>query len=158
MAHPRWLTADEQVTWLAFLRAGNALMARLDDELRAGHDLSLAQYEVLAHLSEAPDGMLRMSDLADRVLFSRSRLTHLVDAMERAKLVARRKCDQDRRGTYAVITKTGLRAIADAAPTHVEGVRRYLIDALRPATRRAMTKDLHDVLDRLGEPSAGTRG
>lgn len=155
MSTPKWLSADEQATWRAFLRAGNALMTRLDAELEAHHGLSLAEYEILAFLSEAPDGRLRMSEVADRALLSRSRLTHLVDGLEAAKLVAREKCPSDRRGTFAAITKTGLRKIADAAPTHVEGVRRYLIDSLRPTTQRAMTADLDHVLVRLGrEPQA----
>jgi len=150
MSEPKWLTADQQIVWRAFLRSGSALMARLDSELQERHGLSLAQYEILAHLSETPGGTLRMNELADQATFSRSRLTHLVDGLVRAKLVTRRKCDQDRRGTNAAITKAGLRKIAEAAPAHVEGVRRHFIDALRPATQRAMAKDLGEVLVRLG--------
>lgn len=155
MTEPKWLTVDEQLTWRAFVRSGSALMSRLDAELDERHGLRLPQYEILAHLSEAPDGILRMNELADRASLSRSRLTHLVDGLDRAKLVTRRQCDQDRRGTYAAITKAGMRRIVEAAPTHVAGVRRYLIDALRPSTQRAMTKDLHEVLVRLGEQSRG---
>jgi DNA-binding MarR family transcriptional regulator len=103
---------------------------RLDQDLRATHGLSLNDYEVLVHLSEAPQYALRMSDLADRLLLSRSGLTRRIDGLVRGGLVERRVCPSDGRGLLAQLTPDGSERIRQAAPTHVQGVRRYLIDVI----------------------------
>jgi DNA-binding MarR family transcriptional regulator len=90
----------------------------------------LGEYEVLVHLSEAPGMALRMSELASRLLLSRSGLTRRVDGLVQAALVARESCDDDKRGAMAVLTPYGLGALKRAAPIHVRGVRRYLIDPI----------------------------
>jgi DNA-binding MarR family transcriptional regulator len=98
----------------------------------SAHDLSLADYDVLVQLGLAPDRMLRMSDLAEAVLLTRSGLTRLVDRLEARGLVERRKCPSDARGLLAVLTDEGLRAWEEARPTHLEGVRRLFLDKLEP--------------------------
>jgi DNA-binding MarR family transcriptional regulator len=125
-----WLSDSEQAIWRRLLSVESRLQDRLDQELRAGHRLTLAEYGVLVNLSESgPDG-LRMSDLAERLLLSRSGLTRRIDAMVRRGLVTRRSCPADGRGSMAQLTDEGAARLEEAAPTHVAGVRRYLIDVL----------------------------
>jgi DNA-binding MarR family transcriptional regulator len=145
----RWLDDDEQTTWRTMLRHSVLMLDRLDAELRAAHGIGLADYEILVQLSEAPAHSLRMSELADRTLVSRSRLTHRVDRMTDAGLVSRAPCPTDRRGLFAVLSDDGLRLLEEAAPTHVAGVRRYVIDPLAPSTQRALTAELADPLAEL---------
>ncbi len=131
------------------LRHSVLMLDRLDADLRAAHGIGLADYEILVQLSEAPAHSLRMSELADRTLVSRSRLTHRVDRLTDAGLVSRAPCPTDRRGLFAVLSDDGLRLLEQAAPTHVAGVRRYVIDPLDPSTRRALTAELADPLAEL---------
>ncbi len=126
----RWLSAGEQQVWRRLLNVESRLHDRLDAELREAHRLNLGEYAVLVHLSEAGPGGLRMSDLADLLLLSRSGLTRRIDALVKAGLVTRRSCPQDGRGSMAQLTPLGAGRLAEAAPTHVAGVRRYLIDVL----------------------------
>lgn len=116
------LTSAELAAWRTFLRAHALLVRRLEGELLAEHDLPMASYDVLVQLSEAPDRALRMTELADRVLLSRSGLTRLVDRMVRDRLVERRACREDARGTLAVLTDEGLETLRRAWPTHLQGV------------------------------------
>ncbi len=126
----RWLSDEEQVIWRRLLRAESEIHYLLDRDLRESHQLTLGGYAVLVHLGDAgPDG-LRMSDLADLLRLSRSGLTRRVTALVRSGLVARRSCPVDRRGTFASLTPSGRALLTEAAPTHVEGVRHYLIDPL----------------------------
>ena len=125
-----WLSDSEQAVWRALLCAEARLNDRLDRELRAAHGLSMAEYGVLVNLSEGPADGIRMSDLADRLLLSRSGLTRRIDSMVKAGLVSRRSCPVDGRGLMAQLTSAGRRRLEEAAPTHVAGVRRYLIDVM----------------------------
>lgn len=119
--------------WRRLLATESRLRDRLDRELRADHGLSLGDYDVLVHLSEAPQRCLRMSELAERLLLSRSGLTRRVDGLVREGWVARKACPDDRRGSLAQLTDLGFEVLKHAAVTHVSGVRRYLVDALEPA-------------------------
>ena len=131
MADPtRWLDRTEHDAWRGVVEVMSRLLARLDDELERDHGVSLAEYEVLAQLSEAPDETMRMTDLAERALVSRSGLTRRVDGLERRGLVERQACPSDRRGANAVLTPAGRKLLEAAAPTHVDGVRRMFIDQL----------------------------
>ena len=125
-----WLDEREQEVWRRLLAVESRMHDQLDKELTEAHGLSIGDYAVLVHLSEAPGFELRMSDLADRLLLSRSGLTRRVDGLVKAGLVGRRACPSDRRGALAQLTPAGLQRLREAAPTHVAGVRRYLIDAL----------------------------
>lgn len=105
-------------------------MGVLNKDLQDAHGLTMAEYRILVMLSESPDGSRRMSDLADGVLSSRSRLTHQIRRMESDGMVERNTCVDDGRGVLAVITDEGKRRLEEAAPTHVVSVRKHLVDLL----------------------------
>jgi DNA-binding MarR family transcriptional regulator len=132
MTEVRWLSADEQTSWRAWITANVLLQERLERDMKAQHGLSMAEYEVMVRLSEAPEHQLRMSELAGRTLASKSRLSHQISRMEDAGLVRRQGCLQDRRGAFAVLTEEGWQALVAAAPDHVATVRAWLVDALTP--------------------------
>src|SRR3954452_25496065 len=117
------LTDAELAVWRGFLRVHAALAKQLDAELDRAHGIPLSSYEVLINLQSAPDRRLRMADLADRALLSRSRMTRLVDRLERQGLLVRDTCVSDARGCFAVLTDAGEAVLAKARPTHLEGVR-----------------------------------
>ncbi len=124
----RGLDERELGAWRGLLRAHSALTHALDAELTAEHGLSLSSYEVLLFLADAPGGRMRMAELADSVLLSRSGLTRLADRLEASGLIRRERCPSDLRGAHAVITEPG-RALFDAARrTHLAGVRRRFLD------------------------------
>jgi DNA-binding MarR family transcriptional regulator len=148
---PNWLDTDEMRTWRALVRASNLLFERLNGELERAHGLSLGEYEILAFLADAPHG-LRMSELADRALMSRSRMSHACDRLERRDLVKRVSDPTDGRSAVAVLTPAGRALLTEMAPTHVGGVRRYLIDRLDKSDQRALTEALEAVLAALGAP------
>jgi DNA-binding MarR family transcriptional regulator len=110
------------------LRAHAELTRALDAELTRGHDLPLSSYEVLLFLGDSDEGRMRMSELADSVLLSRSGLTRLVDRLERQGLLRRERCASDARGLFAEITDEGRAAFAEARKTHLDGVRRLFLD------------------------------
>ena len=139
------LSSTELAAWRSFLRAHATVTRRLEAELVAEHDLPLASYDVLVQLSEAPSGALRMTELAERVLLSRSGLTRLVDRLERDGLVARQACPDDARGTLAVLTDAGLARLRAAWPTHLRGVAEHVTDKL--STEELAT--LEELLGRL---------
>jgi len=132
VAEVRWLDAGEQQTWRAFLGASRLLFHTLDRELQRDAGMPHAYYEILVRLSEAPDRSLRMSELADALLSSRSRLSHAVARLEERGWVRREERPEDRRSAFAVLTDDGAAALAAAAPGHVEGVRSHLLDPLAP--------------------------
>jgi DNA-binding MarR family transcriptional regulator len=144
-AEPRWLDADEQKAWRAWLYSAQLLLDRLDRELNRGAGISHAYYEILVVLSEAPDRMLRMSELADRSLSSRSRLSHAVSRLEERGWIRRQVFEEDARGQLAVLTDEGFAALEAAAPVHVESVRRHLFDQLSPGQVAAM-RDIGETL------------
>lgn len=129
----RWLDEDEQRAWRAFLHATRSLHAQLDRELQRETGLSHGYYEILVHLSEAPERTARMSELAGRSRSSRSRLSHAVARLEEQGWVRRESCEGDRRGQLCRLTDEGFRVLEQAAPVHVEGVRTHLFDQLTPA-------------------------
>jgi DNA-binding MarR family transcriptional regulator len=121
---PEPLSDQQFEAWKAFLRAQAGLIRALDRELIAEQGLPITFFDVLAQLSAA-GGRLRMSELADAVLLSRSGVTRLVDRMVRAGLVRREQCPEDRRSLYATLTLDGERALAQALPVHVQGVAHH---------------------------------
>ncbi len=129
-AEPRWLEDWEQAVWRDYLDVMRRLMERLNRQLVDEAGMSLAEYEVLVQLSESPQRRLRMSELADLVVNSRSRLTHTVNRLEERGFVAREECVDDRRGILCVLLDTGFSALVAAAPGHVEAVRRVVFDPL----------------------------
>ena len=128
-AKPRWLNSREMKTWRSYIVASRRLLDALETDLD-GHDLSMPDYEVMAQLSEAPGRRMRMSELAELAMLSKSRLSHRMKVMEKAGWIRREECATDRRGSWAVMTDKGLRAIVAAAPDHVGSVRKRFIDQL----------------------------
>jgi DNA-binding MarR family transcriptional regulator len=145
----KWLTPQEQQAWRAWLDASRLLNAELSRELNESHGLSLADYEILVQLSEADDRRMRLSELADRTFSSRSRLSHQIDRMEKAGLVAREACTGDARGFWAVLTDTGWKKIVAAAPDHVADVRRHLVDQLTPVEFQQLGNSCRIVVNHL---------
>lgn len=141
----RWLTADQQKVWRTYLLGAARLSERLGADLQSS-GLDLPEYEILVNLEESPDRRLRMSELADAVHQSRSRLTHTIARMEKAGLVVRTTCPTDRRGVWAQLTDTGFEVLAAAAPGHVAAVRRNLVDAVAPEDWEALGRVFAAVL------------
>jgi DNA-binding MarR family transcriptional regulator len=154
MQPPTGTTADlpsfselELDAWRGFLRTYTTLVRDLDDELTERHGLPVSSYDVLVQLDEAPDGMLRMSHLADAVLLSRSGLTRLVTRLESQGLIERQECKNDARGAFAVITAEGRRRLNEARATHRAGVRERFLDRLSERDQRALAKVWSRLLD-----------
>ena len=122
------LTPLELGAWRELLRVHSVLTRELDEELRRSHGLPLSSYDVLVNLESAPDRQMRMSELADAVLLSRSGLTRLVERLERDGLLTRTDCPSDARGSLAVLTDAGLARLAEARKTHLRGVRERFLD------------------------------
>jgi DNA-binding MarR family transcriptional regulator len=140
---------DERLRpWRTFLTAHARVTRRLDEELRAEHGLSLAEYEALLQIAHAPDRRLRMSQLADRVLLSRSGVTRLIDRLVADGLVARTTCSQDARGAEAVLTVDGLGRLRQAAGTHLRGIDEYFLGTLGPADLETLERTLGMVAER----------
>ena len=121
------LDEEELAAWRGMLRAHAELVRELDAELAREHDMPLSSYEVLLFLNDSDQGRMRMSELADSVLLSRSGLTRLVDRLERQGLLRRERCASDARGWFAESTPEGRRAFGAARTTHLDGVRRAFL-------------------------------
>lgn len=130
MGDVRWLSPEEQRVWRNYMAATRMVESSLERQLQRDSGMPTTYYEIMVSLSEAPDRTLRMSELADRSRFSRSRLSHAVARMEQEGWVRRTECPSDKRGAFAVLTEQGFAALADAAPGHVEQVRSLLFDVL----------------------------
>jgi DNA-binding MarR family transcriptional regulator len=137
--------------WRSFLRAHASVVRELERELAADAKMPLVWYDVLLQLAEAPERRLRMAELADRVLLSRSGLTRLIDRLQAEGLVAREPSPDDARGTYSVLTTAGLERLRDAAPTHLAGVQRHWLSHFSDDELTT----LHTLLGRIG-PAAAT--
>ena len=133
--------------WRGFLRTYTTLVRDLDDELTERHGLPLSSYDVLVQLDEAPDGMLRMSHLADAVLLSRSGLSRLVTRLEKQGLLERVECPNDARGAFAAITDAGRERLAEARATHRAGVRERFLDKLGEREQRQLARAWSRLLD-----------
>jgi DNA-binding MarR family transcriptional regulator len=130
--------------WRSFLLAHAQVVRELERELQDEQQLALTDYDVLVQLAAAGEHRLRMSELADRLLLSRSGATRLVDRMVAGGLVERASCESDRRGQWASLTDEGLQRLRAATPTHLRGVKRHFLDRLSP-------QDLAD-LERMLDP------
>lgn len=159
MAKTGWLTEDEQQAWRAYRRMVLLVDAEIARELTGDSGLSMPDYQVLSALSEAADRRQRLSELAVSMQWSPSRLSHHVSRMEQRALVTRAGCDSDARGAYVVLSDQGLDAIKQAAPEHVESVRRHLINLLTPEQLAALAQIAETVIGHFGEkcPSAAAK-
>lgn len=132
MVEPRWLDAAQQGHWRAYLAGSTRLWDVLDRELKAGYGLTMAEYEILVRLSEAPERRMRMAELAEMAYQSRSRLSHTCSRLETKGLVVREPCPDDKRGINAILTEEGFALLEKAAVDHVNSVRNHLVDLLTP--------------------------
>lgn len=138
--------------WIAFLRAHAAVTRRLETELTAERGLSLAEYDALLQLAVADGRRLRMGELADRVVLSRSGISRLVDRLAADGLAARRACPTDARGAWAELTEAGLERLRRAAPVHLRGVEEHFLAPMTEAEREALVHALESVVRRLRSP------
>jgi DNA-binding MarR family transcriptional regulator len=151
---PRWLDDEERDAWLQIAGLIIRLPAALETQLQRDAAMSHFEYAVLARLSEAPRRTLRMSTLAAFANGSLSRLSHVVKRLENRGWVYREPCRDDGRSTNATLTDAGYAALAEAAPAHVEIVRRLVIDALSRTELRQMGAAARRVLEAVDEDSA----
>jgi DNA-binding MarR family transcriptional regulator len=151
----QWLTDDEQRAWRGLLQMSSRLDARLNRDLQQTSGLSLADYDVLVLLTEAPDRRLRMFQLLDDLHWEQSRLSHHIARMQRRGLVAREECTTDKRGAFVVLTDAGRDAIEKAAPGHVQTVRRLIFDGMSKEQVAILESFVTRVLSRL-DPAEGT--
>lgn len=141
-----WLDTGEQRVWRGFLRMNSSLYDELERDLRDRDGLTLTEYGILAHLSEMPDRRMRMRNLADTVIVSKSRLSHQIARLERDGYVRREPCSDDRRGFWAVLTEEGAAALREAAPGHAARVRSLVFDRLTSE----QIDGLREIVDALG--------
>lgn len=147
----KWLSKDQQVHWRSWITASSVLPELLSRELQEEFGLTISDYEILVRLSEAPNRQMRMSELAQKTLLSRSRLSHQVDRLEDRGLVTRRSCEDDRRGQNCAMTTKGWDTLVAAAPLHVSGVRRHFVDQLTDSEYEALGKALGKIAAHLDE-------
>ena len=120
-----YLSEQHLAAWRTFLKAHATIIDRIDHDLVAAERPPLSSYDVLIELYEAPEHRLRMHELAERVVLSRSGLTRLVDRLEAEGLLTRDRCGTDRRGAYAVITEQGIEALRQTWPIYARGITEY---------------------------------
>jgi DNA-binding MarR family transcriptional regulator len=154
----QWLTDEEQRAWRGLVQMTSRLDARLNRELQQTSGLSLADYDVLVLLTEAPDGRLRVFELAEDLQWEQSRLSHHLARMQRRGLVAREECTTDKRGAFVVLTAAGRDAIEKAAPDHVGLVRQLVFNGLSGEQVAMFESFVSRVLSRLDEPGSELRG
>lgn len=135
---PNWLNEEEAKAWRGFVLMDQLVFAQVERDSWADSRLSGADYAVLVNLSEDENRQVRMSDLANRMTWSKSRLSHQVSRMEKRGLVERKVCGEDARGAWVVLTSKGFETIEKAAPAHVESVRRHFFAALSPEQVKAL--------------------
>jgi DNA-binding MarR family transcriptional regulator len=145
--------------WRAFLLAHARVSRRLDDELRAEHDLSFAEYDALLTIATAPGRRIRMRQLADQVLLSKSGVTRLIDRLVADGLVERDTCMTDARGAEAVLTAAGLDRLRDASDTHLRGIADHFLDVLDDGQLAELGRAMETVASRAGaQPGEAGRG
>jgi DNA-binding MarR family transcriptional regulator len=145
----RWLTQQEREAWLRFAAVLELLPGVLDAQLSREEGLTHFDYFTLAMLSEAPHRTLRMTELAGMTNATLPRLSRVISRLESDGLVERRPCPQDRRATNAVLTELGWAKVRQAAPSHVENVRRNVLDTLTPEQVEQLSAIAAQLLRRL---------
>lgn len=143
----RHLDQAEMRAWRSFLTASTVVVAHLNQELMAGVGISMHEYEILVRLSGAPENRLRMAVLAQGVAHSRSRLTHTVGRLEKEGYVVREACADDGRGVFCVLTPSGREFLGQAAPIHLDGVRRLVVDRVGRERLDVFTELLESLAD-----------
>ncbi len=147
----RWLTPEEQRAWRGFVRLHERLGGRLGRMLQSESNVSAADFAVLVHLTDSPEGRQRYQDLARALEWEKSRMSHHIARMAGRGMVVREECAEDGRGAYVVITDVGRAAIEAAAPRHVEAVRELFLDHVTPAELRVLAEISERVIGKLEE-------
>jgi DNA-binding MarR family transcriptional regulator len=153
----RWLTPEEQRAWRSYLAASWLLEDAIDRQLQQDAGMPHLYYSVLANLSDAPEHRMRMTDLAETLKITRSRLTYAVTRLEKDGTVRREGCPTDKRGSVAVLTDAGMALLERTAPGHVATVRASLFDHLAPeqvAQLEAICGQITEALQRDEERSS----
>lgn len=150
----RWLTPEEQRAWRGFVRLHERLGGRLGRLLQSESNVSAADFAVLVHLTDSPEGRQRYQDLARALEWEKSRMSHHIARMAGRGMVVREECAEDGRGAYVVITDVGRAAIEAAAPRHVEAVRELFLDHVTPAELRVLAEISERVIGKLDEDPA----
>jgi DNA-binding MarR family transcriptional regulator len=145
----RWLDDAQQRDWRAYVEGSALLLEVRDRELRRRHNLSLADFEILVRLSEAPEGCMRMAELAELAYYSRSRLSHKIAQLEARRLVQRGDDAHDKRGVVASLTKAGRTVLTEAARDNVQTVREHFIDLLAPSELETIGRAFREVTTRI---------
>jgi DNA-binding MarR family transcriptional regulator len=140
------LTGEDQATWRSYLQAARLLFEELDRRLDASAGLSLPDYTLLARLRDAGEEGLRMSELAESAVFSRSRISHAISRLENQGWVERRSCPTDRRGSYAALTAGGKDKLAEAEPVHFAVIKEHLLGSIDDADAESFRR----VTDNIG--------
>ncbi|MEW2299994.1 MarR family transcriptional regulator [Streptomyces sp. NPDC006655] len=154
-AQDRWLTADEQRVWRSYLHASTLLEDHLDRQLQRDAGMPHIYYGLLVGLAEAPDGRLRMTELAMNAKITRSRLSHAVARLEKNGWVRREDCPSDKRGQFAVLTDEGAEVLRRTAPGHVTAVRQALFERLTPEQQQTLGEIMQIVAEGLQPSDAG---
>jgi len=147
---PQWLSPAESKAWRSYIMTSRRLWDALEGDL-THHGLSMSDYEILVHLSEAPDRQIRMSELAESAMISKSRLSHRMKVMEHAGWVRRKVCENDKRGQFAVMTDKGWDAIFKAAPDHVASIRARFVDHLSVKDQEDLARIFESVSAKMRE-------
>ncbi|QOQ39316.1 MarR family winged helix-turn-helix transcriptional regulator [Trueperella pecoris] len=142
-----WLSQPEQEAWRSFLTGQATILDKVNQDMANDSGLTLNEYEVLVRLSESEDRKLRMSNLAENLVHSRSRLTHTVKRLEQAGFVRREPCPHDRRGIICQLTNEGYAKLEEAAPKHVDSVRRHFVDLLETPEFLELGRAFRKVID-----------
>ena len=153
---PRWLSPRELKASRSYIVASRRLWDAMEGDL-SPHDLSMSDYEILVHLSEAPDRQIRMSELAECAMISKSRLSHRMKVMEKAGWVRREVCKVDKRGSFAIMTEKGWKAIVKAAPDHVESIRARFVDHLTVKDQEDLARIFERVSAKMREQFASEK-
>ena len=157
MAEPRWLTKREERAWRGYMRMRALLDLQISRDLSRDSGLSTADYEVLVSLSETHGHRVRLHELAEAIKWSTSRLAHHLDRMSRRDLVRKEEHPENRRAAVVVLTPTGLRTIEEAAPLHLESVRRHFVDLLTEEQIDVLAEATETVIEHLRHPDDATR-
>ncbi|GAB2764154.1 MarR family winged helix-turn-helix transcriptional regulator [Streptomyces bullii] len=147
----RWLTPEEQHAWRSFVRLHERLGGRLSRLLQSESNISAADFAVLVHLTDVPEGRQRFQDLARALEWEKSRMSHHIARMAKRGLVVRQECPEDGRGAFVVITDAGREAIEAAAPLHVKAVRDLFLDHVTPSELRVLADVSERVVGKLDE-------
>jgi DNA-binding MarR family transcriptional regulator len=151
----KWLTAAELDSWLSLVRLMIWLPWSIDQQLQRDSNLRMVEYQVLAMLSESPERTMRMSSLAEVTNASLSRLSHVLNRLERRGLARREPDPADGRFTNAILTEEGFESLVEAAPSHVAYVRSLVIDALTSEQLRRLGRDANRITSRIDTSAAG---